>query len=94
MRRTSDKLKDKVQCTTTSKKNLLKKTLLKKKKEKCANRLSGIHNQVEDKRRQALSDKDGKHDYASQCIDKIDFISFWLFLVSFILFNIAYWNSY
>jgi len=94
VRRASDKLKNKVQCTTMSKKTLLKKTLLKKKKEKYAKELSQIPDQIGDKRTHPLSEKDGNQDYASQCIDQIDFISFWLFLAVFLMFNIAYWNSY
>jgi len=94
MRRASDKLKNKVQCTSMMKKKMLKKTLLKKKKEKYTNGLSEIHNQIDDKRSKALSENDRNKDAASQCIDKIDFISFWLFLAAFLIFNTAYWKSY
>ena len=55
--------------------------------------LSGIQDKV-DQISQALTGKYGKQEYSSRTINKIDFVSFWLFLSFFLLFNIAYWNSY
>ena len=53
-----------------------------------------IHGQIEDKRIQGLMGKDANQDYASQIINTIDFVSFWVFVTVFLMFNIAYWNSY
>ena len=95
---TSEKTQNKVQPTTMAKKKLAERTLLKKKKEKYANPigLSGIHKQIEDLdlKVEVLAGKCGNPDCASQSINAIDFLSFWLFSTIFVVFNITYWNYY
>jgi len=95
MGRTSDTPYNKVKCTTMSKKKLLRRKILAKGNDKFTDgkMLSGIQDKV-DQISQALTGKYGKQEYSSRTINKIDFVSFWLFLSFFLLFNIAYWNSY
>ena len=87
---------NKVHSTTMAKKKLATRTLLKKRKVVGTNEKgqSGMHQEIEDLRAQVLAVNCGNADCASQSINTIDFISFWLCLTSFLLFNIAYWNYY
>ena len=96
MGRASEKTNNKVQSTTMAKKKLHPRTLLKKKKEKYTDPIgfSGIHKQIEDLDAKILAGKCGNPDCATQSINTIDFVSFWLFSTIFALFNIVYWNSY
>ena len=96
MGRVSARPYNKVECTTMSKKKAIRQSLFASNKGKNTDRkgLSGIHPQLENERVQVLMGKDGNWYGGSTTINAIDFASFWLFLIFFFLFNIAYWKSY
>ena len=72
------------------------RTLLEIKKKKYASirGLSGIRKQIQNKINHELVEKPEIPDSVNKSIDALDFISFWVFLIAFVLFNIIYWNSY
>ena len=102
MGRTSETHHNKEQSTTMAKKTLSSRKLLETKKGKYARgkglsgihkQLSGIHKQIANNKVQ-VAGKDGNQDHATKSINTIDFMSFWICLALYLMFNIAYWNYY
>ena len=94
--RASEASSNKVECTTISKEKLRRRNVLKNTQKKIISvkPTSGIRNKIVDDKSQVLARKAGGNGYGNHSLNAIDFISFWLFVTLFALFNLAYWNLY
>ena len=73
---------------------LYPRILLEKKKEQYSTGkgLPEIHKQIKNERPGVFAGKWGNYNSAAPSINSIDFISFWLFSIFFVVFNIGYWS--
>ena len=75
---------------------LYPRTLMEKKQEQysAGKILPRIRKQIKNERSGVFATKWENQNSVAQSINSIDFISFWLFSIFYVVFNIAYWSYY
>ena len=94
MGRASGTRNNRIGCTTMSKPKLVRIRTLNKKKNQTNRKGAFGSDTKSEKENRPVKETVENQGCASRSRDVIDFISFWLFTILFILFNLIYWYYY